>query len=186
LESSTRNRYLSEFNTRTTSLKITQLRHDAAARIATISQTGVPYPNDFIQFFASKEYEDLVIDTYKVANCSECALIMLNELRKNHPDMTVEYIATEKPDHTFNLINRDQRTPLFEPEKWNENSLVVDAWMGSVYTKKGFCVANAKLPHYNISNNITGETQHIIKYAGNGVSYRTYQKNKMVSEESMF
>jgi hypothetical protein len=41
----------------------------------------------------------------------------LNELRKNYPDMTAEYIATEKPDHTFNLINRDQRTPIFEPEK---------------------------------------------------------------------
>jgi hypothetical protein len=40
----------------------------------------------------------------------------LNELRKNYPDMTAEYIATEKPDHTFNLINRDQRTPIFEPE----------------------------------------------------------------------
>jgi hypothetical protein len=63
---------------------------------------------------------------------------------KHH--MTVEYLLTEGSDHAFNLINRDQRTPLFEPEKWNENSLVVDAWMGSVYTKKGFCVANAKLP----------------------------------------
>ncbi|WP_257607958.1 hypothetical protein [bacterium endosymbiont of Bathymodiolus sp. 5 South] len=84
------------------------------------------------------------------------------------------------------LINRDQRTPIFEPEKWNRNSLVVDAWAGSVYTKKGFCIANARLPYYDISNNITGETQHIIKYAGSGVSYRTYQKNKMDSEVSMF
>jgi hypothetical protein len=50
---------------------------------------------------------------------------------------------------------------------------VVDAWAGSVYTKKGFCIANARLPYYDISNNITGETQHIIKYAGSGVSYRT-------------
>jgi hypothetical protein len=45
---------------------------------------------------------------------------------------------------------------------------------------------NARLPYYDISNNITGETQHIIKYAGSGVSYRTYQKNKMDSEVSMF
>jgi hypothetical protein len=34
--------------------------------------------------------------------------------------------------------------------------------------------------------NITGETQHIIKYVGSGVSYRTYEKNKMNSEVSMF
>jgi hypothetical protein len=57
LESSTRNHYFSEFNTRTTSLKIIQLRNSAISHIATISQTGVPYPNDFIQFFASKEYD---------------------------------------------------------------------------------------------------------------------------------
>jgi hypothetical protein len=43
-----------------------------------------------------------------------------------------EYLITTKPDHAFNLINRDQRTPIFEPEKWNENTLVVDAWAGSV------------------------------------------------------
>jgi hypothetical protein len=88
---------------------------------------------------------------------------MLSELRKNYPDMTVEYLSIIQSDHAFNLINRDQRTSIFEPEKWNENALVVDAWTGSVYTKKGFCIANARLPYYDISNNITGETQHIIK-----------------------
>jgi hypothetical protein len=61
---------------------------------------------------------------------------MLNELRKNYPNMTAEYLITTKPDHAFNLINRDQRTPIFEPEKWNESSLVVDAWAGHVYTSK--------------------------------------------------
>jgi hypothetical protein len=61
---------------------------------------------------------------------------------------------------------------------------VVDAWAGHVYTKKEFSVANTTFPHYGINNNITGKAQHIIKYAGNGVSYRTYQKNKMDSEVS--
>jgi hypothetical protein len=65
----------------------------------------------------------------------------INELRKNYPNMTAEYLITTKPDHAFNLINRDQRTPIFEPEKWNENTLVVDAWAGSVYTKKEFILA---------------------------------------------
>jgi hypothetical protein len=86
--------------------------------------------------------------------------------------MTAEYIATEKPDHTFNLINRDQRTPIFEPEKWNRNSLVVDAWAGSVYTKKGFCIANARLPYYDISNNV--RFHHIIPYFQKPHS-KTYQ-----------
>ena len=184
LESSSRNRDLRGYDQRT--IKIKQLRNSIDGHIANINQTGVPFPNDSIQFFASKEYEDLVINTYKVANCSECALIMLNELRKNHSNMTAEYLLTTKPDHAFNLINRDQRTPIFEPEKWNESSLVVDAWAGSVYTKKEFSNVNEKLYYYGISNNITGLSQHIIKYVGSGVSYRTYQKNKMDSEVSMF
>jgi RHS repeat-associated protein len=186
LESSSRNPTLEEYKRQTIDMKIKQLRDSTEDHIANITQTGVPYPNDFIQFFASKKYEDLVIDTYKVANCSECALIMLNELRKNYPNMTAEYLLTIESDHAFNLINRDQRTPIFEPEKWNENALVVDAWAGHVYTKKEFSDVNEKLYYYGINNNITGETQHIIKYVGSGVSYRTYEKNKMDSEESMF
>jgi hypothetical protein len=63
---------------------------------------------------------------------------------------------------------------------------VVDAWAGSVYTKKEFSNVNKKLYYYGISNNITGVSQHIIKYVGSGTSYRTYEKNKMDSEESMF
>jgi RHS repeat-associated protein len=186
LESSSRNSNLEGYDQRTISMRIKQLRNSIDAHIANIKQTGVPPPNDSIQFFASKEYEDLVINTHKVANCSECALIMLNELRKNYPNMTAEYLITTKPDHAFNLINRDQRTPIFEPEKWNENALVVDAWAGSVYTKKEFSNVNKKLYYYGISNNITGVSQHIIKYVGSGTSYRTYEKNKMDSEESMF
>jgi hypothetical protein len=41
---------------------------------------------------------------------------------------------------------------------------------------------NTKVPHYGISNNIKGDTQHIIKYAGGKTSYRAYKNNKMISE----
>ena len=186
LESSSRKLNHGGNKQRTIGIKIRQLRNSIDSHVANILQTGVPSPNASIQFFASKEYEDLVMNTHKVANCSECALIMLNELRKNYPDMTAEYLLTTKPDHAFNLLNRDQRTPIFEPEKWNENVLVVDAWAGSVYTKKEFSNVNKKLYYYGISNDITGVSQHIIKYVGSGTSYRTYQNNKMDSEESMF
>jgi hypothetical protein len=54
--------------------------------------------------------------------CAECSLIMLNELRRNYPDMTAEYLSTTHPDHVINIINRDQRTPIFEPDKWNEHA----------------------------------------------------------------
>jgi hypothetical protein len=69
------------------------------------------------------------------------------------------------------LINRDPLTSIFEPEKWNKNCLVVDAWSGSVYTQAGFVLINTKVPHYGISNNIKGDTQHIIKYAGGKIWY---------------
>jgi hypothetical protein len=46
---------------------------------------------------------------------------------------------------------------------------VVDAWAGSVYTKKEFSNVNKKLYYYGISNNITGVSQHIIKYVGSGL-----------------
>jgi hypothetical protein len=59
LKSSTRNPHLAGFDVRTASLEIEQLRYDAADRIVALRQTGVSHPNDFIQFFASKEYEDL-------------------------------------------------------------------------------------------------------------------------------
>ncbi|CAC9436407.1 hypothetical protein [uncultured Gammaproteobacteria bacterium] len=182
LESSSRIRALGESDFKRSNQKIEQLRYTSEIGIKKVKQmTGVSYLNASIQFYASKEYKDLTFHTYKVANCKECALIMLSELRKNYPDMTVEYLSIIQSDHAFNLINRDQRTSIFEPEKWNENALVVDAWTGSVYTKKGFCIANARLPYYDISNNITGETQHIIKHVGGKVSNRIYKNNKMIS-----
>jgi hypothetical protein len=64
LESSSRNPTLEEYKRQTIDMKIKQLRDSTEDHIANITQTGVPYPNDFIQFFASKKYEDLVIDTY--------------------------------------------------------------------------------------------------------------------------
>jgi hypothetical protein len=50
--------------------------------------------------------------------------------------LSCNILSTTHPDHVINIINRDQRTPIFEPDKWNEHALVVDAWAGHVYTKK--------------------------------------------------
>ncbi|CAC9650512.1 hypothetical protein [uncultured Gammaproteobacteria bacterium] len=188
LDSSSRKYYLKEFDCQYYLMdqKIVQLRKSVKKSITDIENTGIPYTNALIQFRTSEEYKDLVFNKYKVANCSECSYVMLSELGKTYPDMTVEYLSFTGSDHVFNLINRDQSTSIFKPEAWNENSLVVDAWIGNVYTKKGFCIANTKLPYYGISKNITGITQHITKYAKSGVSYRTYKKRKITSEINMF
>jgi hypothetical protein len=60
LESSSRNSNLEGYDQRTISMRIKQLRNSIDAHIANIKQTGVPPPNDSIQFFASKEYEDVL------------------------------------------------------------------------------------------------------------------------------
>jgi hypothetical protein len=42
---------------------------------------------------------------------------MLHELNQRYPDIVVEMLET--PQHSFNLFNRDQSTPLLKPDKWN-------------------------------------------------------------------
>jgi hypothetical protein len=45
--------------------------------------------------------------------------------------MAVETLETSK--HTFNLLNRDQSTPLLEPDKWNADTLLIDTWNKNTY-----------------------------------------------------
>jgi hypothetical protein len=47
------------------------------------------------------------------------------ELNKNYPEMIGEIVLLDTPDHAFNVLNRDQSTSIFNPEKWNDDSLVV-------------------------------------------------------------
>jgi hypothetical protein len=48
-----------------------------------------------------------------------------------------------RPDHAFNVLNRDQSTSIFNPEKWNDDSLVIDPWQRTVYTKQEFLLVNS-------------------------------------------
>jgi hypothetical protein len=45
---------------------------------------------------------------------------MISELNKNYPEMIVEKVSMNRPDHAFNVLNRDQSTSIFNPEKWND------------------------------------------------------------------
>jgi hypothetical protein len=73
----------------------------------------------------------MVFKQYKVANCGECSDIMLHELNRHYPNMAVETLETSK--HSFNLLNRDQSTPLLEPDKWNADTLLIDTWNKNTY-----------------------------------------------------
>jgi hypothetical protein len=48
--------------------RLTKLKRSVVSHITDIRQSGVPHPNNFIQFFASNEYKDLVFNKYQVAN----------------------------------------------------------------------------------------------------------------------
>jgi hypothetical protein len=61
---------------------------------------------------------------------------MLHELSRHYPDMAVETLET--PEHTFNLLNRDQSTPLLKPDKWNADTLIIDTWKKNIYIKGEF------------------------------------------------
>jgi hypothetical protein len=46
------------------------------------------------------------------------------------------------------VLNRDQSTSIFNPEKWNDDSLVVDPWKRTVYTKQEFLLVNSPANFY--------------------------------------
>jgi hypothetical protein len=122
LKSSSRDRALGKTNFKKTHRKIEKLRHRSQINTEKLRrETGIFYLDASTQFHTSKEYRDLVFHKYKVANCRECAFVMLSELKEKYPDMTVEYLSIIQSDHVFNLINRDPLTSIFEPEKWNKN-----------------------------------------------------------------
>jgi hypothetical protein len=93
----------------------------------------------------------LIVLLYKVANCGEIADVMTGELSKNYPKMTVESIMIRGSNHIFNVLNRNQSTSIFEPKKWNDDFLVIDAWKGNVYTKRMFLLANSPLNFYGLN-----------------------------------
>jgi hypothetical protein len=49
-------------------------------------------------------YLVIYIKQYKVGNCGESADVMIGELNKNYPKMTVENVSIETPDHVFSVL----------------------------------------------------------------------------------
>ncbi|CAC9646041.1 insecticidal toxin complex protein [uncultured Gammaproteobacteria bacterium] len=117
--------------------KVGMLRGDISTRIKNIKRSsGVSFLAAIIQFSLSGKLKDMVFKQYKVANCGECSDIMLHELNRHYPNMAVETLETSK--HSFNLLNRDQSTPLLEPDKWNADTLLIDTWNKNTYIKGEF------------------------------------------------
>jgi hypothetical protein len=56
-------------------------------------------------------------------------------------------------------IASDQSTSIFNPEKWNDDSLVIDPWQRTVYTKQEFLLVNSLANFYGLNDHIQGETE---------------------------
>jgi len=103
---------------------------------------------------------------YGVANCEECSAVMLGILHDHFPDMNKESVfsyikqkilsSLEQQErlrieqvipHAYNILNRDFSTPLNAPDTWNEDAVIVDAWVQKVYTKAEF------MEEYNLKKN---------------------------------
>ncbi|CAB5499814.1 insecticidal toxin complex protein [Bathymodiolus thermophilus thioautotrophic gill symbiont] len=164
---------------------IEKLRFSTDKRITELKKDkGLSHMSASIRFYSSDEFKEMVFKKYKIANCGESADVMLHGLSEKYFDMPVESIRTTSPDHTFNIINRDQSTSIFEPEKWNEDTLVVDAWAKFVLTKQEFLRVNLSKYH-RLAVYMTGDTEQVIKHKG-VVSVRFFLGTKLKGEESRF
>ncbi len=137
--------------------KIEMLRNDRATHVRNIMSNNVPFLDAIIQSSLSGKLKDMVFKQYKVANCGECSEIMLHELSRYYPDMVVEMLET--PEHSFNLFNRDQSTPLLKPDKWNADTLVIDTWNKNIYIKGEF-IPEYYYAHINSEGEFVSMTKH--------------------------
>ncbi|AYQ56383.1 hypothetical protein MS2017_0650 [Bathymodiolus thermophilus thioautotrophic gill symbiont] len=161
--------------------KMEALRTQKRKRIADMK--GTSNNRIIMRFYASDEYRELVIE-HKVANCTECSNIMFSSLNKEYPNMPVELINMFDTNHAFNVINRDQSTSIFEPDTWNEDTLVVDAWKRAVYTKEEFLSVNLQDCDFKLNSGIKGKANQMMRYKDE-TSVFVFDKGRLKEEISM-
>ncbi|SSC08958.1 RHS repeat domain-containing protein [bacterium endosymbiont of Bathymodiolus sp. 5 South] len=165
--------------------EIEALRDSIKVHVADIEKKyGISNMKAIIQFSVSDEFKDMLFEQYKVANCGEIADVMTGELSKNYPKMTVESIMIRGSNHIFNVLNRNQSTSIFEPKKWNDDFLVIDAWKGNVYTKRMFLLANSPLNFYGLNRRVQGEIKHRIIH-NNTISFFKFNGLNIIEEETI-
>ena len=165
--------------------KINVLRADIRNRIADIEKKhGVSSNRATMRFTASDEFKDMLFKQYKVGNCGEFTDMMMSELNKNYPEMIVEKVSIDRPNHAFNVLNRDQSTSIFNPEKWNDDSLVVDPWKRTVYTKQEFLLVNSPENFYGLNDRIRGKTEIEVQHNESLMSFLLFKGIKLKAEES--
>jgi hypothetical protein len=83
------------------------------------------------------------------------------------------------------VLNRDQSTSIFNPEKWNDDSLVVDPWKRTVYTKQEFLLVNSPANFYGLNDRIQGETEIIVQHNESVISFLLFEGLELKEEETI-
>lgn len=80
-------------------------------------------------------FEQRVADCKKfsIGNCYELALMALDYMIREHPDINSEVYHIKGGDHAFLVIGRDINSDPIRPETWGKDAYICDPWSDSVY-----------------------------------------------------
>ncbi|CAC9449304.1 hypothetical protein [uncultured Gammaproteobacteria bacterium] len=74
---------------------------------------------------------------------------------------------------------------MFNPEKWNDDSLVVDPWKRTVYTKQEFLLVNSLANFYGLNDHIQGETEIIVQHNKSVIGFLLFKGLELKGEETI-
>jgi hypothetical protein len=78
---------------------------------------------------------------------------------------------------SFNPENHKCSIPLIE--KWNDDSLVVDPWKRTVYTKQEFLLVNSPENFYGLNDRIRGKTEIEVQHNESLMSFLLFKGIKL-------
>lgn len=75
---------------------------------------------------------------FSIGNCYEYALIALEYMVKNNPDVNSEVFYIQGGDHVFLVIGRKEGSNSRDPKTWGNEAFICDPWSNSVYPAKEY------------------------------------------------
>ena len=82
----------------------------------------------------------------RIGNCGECVDGLTPTLLKDYKSVDRIESVNMFPKHSFLIVNRAPLTELNNPLSWNPEALVVDPWIGKVYTVDEFNALGTGVP----------------------------------------
>lgn len=94
-----------------------------------------------------RRFEQRVADCKKfsIGNCYELALMALDYMINDHPEVNAEVFRIEGGDHAFLVIGRQVNSDPSDPETWGDVAYICDPWSDKVYPAADY---KSKLKNY--------------------------------------